>query len=165
MEFTGENWCLLVNSGEMAGILRGQHDVKVGEFFRISFPKEFRELLGEDVIATYGFENSLIALSESNWEGFIEEIKGKSFLLSETRELRRIFIGGARKIEFRNQGRFVLPEYLRKYMNMGKVVTFVGQETYVEIWNKDDWEKQQVSSLKNMRSIGNELYKARQGNE
>ena len=52
-------------SGDM---LIGQFLVKLGAKGRIAFPKRFRQELGERIIVTYGFENSLMVVAEKDWK-------------------------------------------------------------------------------------------------
>ncbi len=138
-------------------MLAGQHNVKIGDKFRVAFPKEFRDELGKTVILTYGFEKSLVAFSEESWSAFKAEIEGKSSLLPEVRSLRRIFIGGATTISFDSQGRFILPEYLREHGKIKTELLFIGLDTYVEIWDKKEWKEKQSEALKTMETIGEKL--------
>ncbi len=138
-------------------MLIGQFKVKVGEKARIAFPKRFREELGDKLVVTYGFEGSLIVVSEKNWRSLLTGTEGKPFLLSETRDIRRFLLGGATLAELDRQGRFVLPEYLRDYSRVGEEVVFVGQETYVEVWNLEAWRKYEEENRKNIAEVAEKL--------
>lgn len=140
----------------------GQYSVRVGDFFRVAFPGPYKEKLGEKLIITFGFENSLIITSDQKWETlYSKEIEGKSFLLPEVRDIRRFFLGGITTLEFDKQARFIIPEYLREYANI-KVkenVIFVWQEEYVEVWDKEKWNERQENILKNISTIAEKLSK------
>ena len=49
-------------------MLIGQYEGVVGEKSRVAFPKKFREVLGDKLIITLGYENSLILVSEKGWQ-------------------------------------------------------------------------------------------------
>lgn len=143
-------------------MFQGQHIVKVGSSFRVAFPISFREKLGEKIIITYGFEGSLIATSESNWDSlYKKEIEGKSFLLPEVRDIRRFFLGGISSLDFDKQGRFIIPEYLREYadITLATEVSFVWQKEYIEIWSMEIWKERQKNVLKNISIIAENLSK------
>ncbi len=141
-------------------MFQGQVAANVGAFFRIAFPKDYREKLGERIILTYGFENSLIATNEQRWEELFNlELKDKSFFSEKVREIKRVFLGGITSIEFDQQGRFIVPEYLRNYakITVKSEAVFVWQKDYIEIWDKVTWTERQSVALKNLTLIGENL--------
>ena len=141
-------------------MFQGQYAVKVGSFFRLAFPGPYRERLGKSIIITYGFENSLMATSETFWEElFKKELAEKSVLSAKVRDIRRVFLGGITAVEFDAQGRFVIPEYLREYSKImtQKDAIFVWQNDYVEIWDKKTWDERQIEVLKNISVIAEKL--------
>src|SRR3989304_1760094 len=122
-------------------MLIGQFQVKVGEKGRLAFPKRFREILGDRLIITYGFENSLIVVSESNWKALLEGTEDKPFIQSGARKTQRFLLGSAAMVDLDSQGRFILPEYLRGYATLQEEVVFVGLNKYVEIWENKKWQE------------------------
>ena len=71
-------------------MLIGQYEGKVDKKGRTAFPKKFREFLGDKLIVTFGYENSLIVVSEENWKALLEGTEGRPFIESATRATRRI---------------------------------------------------------------------------
>lgn len=120
--------------------LIGQYDVAVGDKNRLALPKKIREVLGEKIIITYGFERSLIIVSESNWTKFISELEDSSLFSSNARDAKRFLYGGASGIELDKQGRFILPDYLKAHASIKDDVIFLGLDTYAELWDKSKWE-------------------------
>jgi len=127
--------------------LLGQYEVAVGDKGRIALPVKVRRELGEKVIITYGFENSLIVVSEANWTSLIEELKSSSLFAVNARDTKRFLFGGAVSVELDKQGRFLLPDYLRQYAEIEEEVVFLGLDSYAEIWDKKRWIKH-TSGLK-----------------
>lgn len=140
-------------------MLIGQYWGKVGEKFRIAFPKKFRDVLGDKVIVTKGFEGSLIVVSEEGWKALLEGTQGKPFTTSSARETQRFLLGGASLVELDDKGRFILPEYLRNYAGLTDEVVFLGISRYVEIWDKKRWEEYEKDLTKNISGIAERLSK------
>lgn len=44
-----------------------------------------------------------------------------------------------------DQGRFILPIYLREYAQINESIVFIGVQRYVEIWDQKMWEIHQES--------------------
>ena len=138
-------------------MLLGQYDGKVDAKGRTAFPKKFREVLGEKLIITLGYENSLIVVSEQNWKSLLEGTEGRPFIESETRETQRFLLGGASPVELDDKGRFVLPSYLREFAGVEDDVVFLGLSRYVEIWDKQKWLTYRKGLEKDIDSISKRL--------
>src|SRR5258708_4851617 len=146
-------------------MLLGQFEGKIGEKHQAALPKKFREVLGDKLIITKGFENCLIVVSETNWKTLLEGTEGKPFTNKNTRELQRFLLGNANYVELDNKGRFVLPEYLRKFADLQEDIIFAGIQRFVEVWNKTKWEEQQIELSQNITSIANRLSEESIGHE
>lgn len=146
-------------------MLIGQYAGKIDVKNRISFPKKFRSILGDKLIITYGYENSLIIVSEKNWKALLEGTEGKPFIQSETRETQRFLLGGASNVELDNKGRFVLPSYLRGFGKIEEDVIFLGLSRYVELWGKKHWEEYRVNLEKNIDRISQRLVEKEKGKD
>ncbi len=140
-------------------MLLGQYDGRIDIKGRTAFPKKFREILGDKLIVTLGYENSLIVVSEENWKALLEGTEGRPFIESETRQTQRFLLGGASNIELDGKGRFVLPAYLREFAEIEDDVVFIGLSRYVEIWDKGRWLAYRKGLEKNIDSISKRLVK------
>ena len=138
-------------------MLLGQYESKIGEKHQAGLPKKFREVLGDKLIVTKGFENCLIIVSEENWKTLLEGTDGKPFTSKSTREMQRFLLGNATYVELDSKGRFVIPEYLRQFANVENDVVFVGIQRFVEVWDKKKWETHQNELAKNIDSIAEKL--------
>lgn len=148
-------------------MLIGQYDGKTDQKGRSAFPKRFRQILGDKLIVTLGYENSLIVVSEENWKALLEGTQGRPFIQSETRETQRFLLGNASNVELDTKGRFILPDYLRDYAKIENEVVFIGLSRYVEIWDKKRWEEYRKHLEKNIDTISQRLVsdKGRDKNE
>lgn len=137
-------------------MLLGQFEGKLNGT-RIGFPKKFRDLLGNKLIITQGFEKSLIVVSESGWQALLEGTKNQPFTQTDARETQRFLLGGAAFIELDDKGRFILPEYLKRYAQLIEDVIFLGMSRYVEIWDKKRWDEYNLKLTDNISSIAQRL--------
>ena len=138
-------------------MLIGQYEAKVGAKSRIALPKKFREVLGDKLIITLGYENSLIIVSEENWKALLEGTEGRPFIHSEARETQRFLLGGATNVELDSKGRFILPGYLREFAQIEDEAVFLGLSRYVELWDKKKWLEYGRKLEKNIDSISKRL--------
>lgn len=141
----------------MAGMLLGQYDGKVGAKSRVAFPKKFRNILGDKLIITFGYENSLIVVSEDGWKALLEGTEGKPFTFGAARETQRFLLGGATQISLDSKGRFILPAYLREYGKIKDEIIFLGISRFVEIWDKNLWQEYQQNLKNNIAVIAQKL--------
>ena len=138
-------------------MLIGQYSSSISEKHQVSLPKKFRDVLGDKLIVTKGFENCLIIVSENNWKTLLEGTEGLPFTKKAARELQRFLLGNATDVEIDDKGRFVIPEYLRDFAGIDKEIVFAGIQRFVEIWDKKKWEEHQLELSKNIDSIAEKL--------
>ena len=138
-------------------MLLGQYNGKIDEKNRTAMPKKLREILGEKLIITKGYENSLIIVSEEGWKALLEGTEGKPFIQSEARETQRFLLGGASFAQLDSKGRFILPAYLREFGKITNEVIFLGLSRYAELWDKKRWLEYQQNLEKNIDKISQKL--------
>ena len=66
-------------------------------------------------------------------------------------------LAGAMDVEFDNQGRITLPEYLRQFSSVKKNVIIAGLYNHLEIWDQENWNKYKSESEKNSNAIAEEM--------
>lgn len=138
-------------------MLLGQYTGKLGAKGRIAFPKKFRSILGDNLIITLGYENSLIVVSQEGWKALLEGTEGKPFTVPAARETQRFILGGASEIRLDIKGRFIIPSYLRNYAKITEEIVFLGLSRYVEVWDKKHWEEYQKNLENNISIIAERL--------
>ncbi|MEK7572876.1 MAG: division/cell wall cluster transcriptional repressor MraZ [Patescibacteria group bacterium] len=138
-------------------MLIGQFESNVDKKGRTGMPKKFRAILGDKIIVTLGYENSLIIVSEENWKQLLEGTEGKPFIQSEARETQRFLLGGASSLELDSKGRFIIPSYLREFAKIENEIVFLGLSRYVEVWDKKRWEEYRGNLEKNIDRISQRL--------
>lgn len=146
-------------------MLLGQYDGKVGAKGRIAFPKKLREILGNNLIITLGYESSLIIVSVNGWKSLLEGTENKPFIQEEARETQRFILGNASFVELDTKGRFIIPNYLREFAKVSEEVIFLGLHRYVELWDKKRWETYRGELEKNINRISKKLIDEEKKNE
>jgi MraZ protein len=138
-------------------MLLGQFEGIVGEKSRIALPKKLREIIGDRLIITLGYENSLIIVSETGWKALLEGTEGRPFIEKPARETQRYLLGGATFVELDAKGRFIIPDYLRRFAKIKGKAVFLGLSRYVELWDQEIWEEYRQNLEKNIDSISEKL--------
>lgn len=138
-------------------MLIGQYRSKISPKGRIAFPKKFREELGDSLVVTVGYENSLMVVSAKDWHSLVEATENKTYILGSARDTNRFLLGEASEISLDEQGRFVLPAYLREHAKAEEEIVFLGLNKYVEIWDKKVWEEYQKYLHENIGKIAENL--------
>lgn len=159
MIISGTKWEKVVPERQVKRMLLGQYEGIVGEKNRIAFPKKLREIIGSKLIITLGYENSLIIVSEAGWKALLEGTEGRPFIEKPARETQRYLLGGATFIELDSKGRFIIPEYLRRFAKIKGEAVFLGLSRYVELWDKEIWETYRQNLEKNIENISQKLIK------
>ena len=135
----------------------GQQDGKVDSKNRAILPKKFRAELGNALVMTQGFENSLVLVSEVNFENIVAGAANMPFTVQAARHTNRYLLSSADKVELDSQGRFLIPEYLRKFAAIKEDVVFIGVGTYLEVWDKTTWGEYQKFLKENGGEIAEKL--------
>jgi len=131
----------------------GEYRSKIAEKKRVSLPKKFRDELGEEIILTRGYEDSLIIVNKDMWSRVAQEVIDGSFINKNIRDTSRFLVGGATEITIDKQGRFLIPDSLFEHAGLTKDVVFIGLVNWIEIWDRDKWEER----LKYLKDNGDQI--------
>ncbi len=140
----------------------GNYEHSIDSKGRLAVPVRFREELGQTFYVTRWLDKCLTLYSPPEFERIAAQISNLSMADPTTRNLRRIFFSEASQVEVDKQGRINIPARLRQFADMGEAeaqVIVVGQNTYIEIWAADLWEKVQNDVEENVGSIADQLAK------
>ena len=124
---------------------------------RLAIPAKFRNLLKEGAVVTRGLDNCLFLYSKKQWKIIAEKLAKLPISQSKARAFSRLMLAGAMDVDFDNQGRITLPEYLRKFSNLDKKIIIAGLYDRLEIWNEKDWDKYKSGAEKNNNNIAETL--------
>lgn len=82
-------------------------------------------------------------VSLSGWQELLATVAKGPFVSRAVRDTTRFLLGNAFEIELDAQGRFVLPEVLRSYAEIGEEAVFLGLGRWAEIWDGKRWARRQ----------------------
>ncbi len=121
----------------------GRYEHTIDEKGRITIPSEYREVLGDSVYVTQGFDGNLQAFHIQMFERLSEQLRSIGFLSPNSRLLRRLLFSNAKQINFDSAGRILIPAFLRETANLEATAMVVGMGEFFEIWTPERWEDQQ----------------------
>ena len=119
----------------------GQYEHAVDQKGRVAIPSRFRKALKEGAILTKGLDGCLFLFPKSKWLKLASDISRLPETNSSARLYGRLIFAGATECEFDNQGRILLPQYLRKYSSIARSAVVTGLYDRIEIWSKGNWDK------------------------
>lgn len=119
----------------------GEYSHNLDNKGRIAIPVKFREKLATGAIITRGLDNCLFVFASADWEILAQKLVGLPLAQANSRAFARLMLAGATDVGLDNQGRILIPEYLRKYAELKKRVIVAGLYNRIEIWDAARWEE------------------------
>ena len=149
---SGNKWGKVVKT-----MLIGNYKTKASTKGRVALPSKLKKALGDKLIITAGYEKSLMIIPQNDWEKVVGEITNSKLTLEPARATERFLLGSAFEVELDAQGRFIIPQYLRKYASITKGAVFIGVGNRVELWSSDKWTDYEKYLDKNIEQLGQKL--------
>lgn len=128
----------------------GEYRHSIDNKNRLTVPARFRELMDEGAYIVRGFDRNLMVMTAKAFVDISTRIDRMNMADPLTRQLRRLFIGSASRLELDKAGRILLPEFLCQTAGLtsDQEAVLVGQGTYFEVWSPDEWVLQQQELAK-----------------
>jgi MraZ protein len=126
----------------------GEFEYRVDEKGRVPIPPKFRteELKKEGVVLCPGADKCVAIYPISVWNKLAEALTSGPLVTSKMRKLNRALFATAFNAEMDAQGRITLPAQLRQFANLGEEVVVTGVNTFMELWNAQQWQQEKSSS-------------------
>lgn len=135
----------------------GEYNHNLDDKGRLAIPAKFRAILKKGAVVTKGLDNCLFLYTKDQWQKIAEKFATLPISQAKARAFMRHMLAGAMDLEFDNQGRITLPEYLRLFSSLKKKVIIAGLYNHLEIWDEEAWNNYKLESEKNSNSIAEEL--------
>jgi MraZ protein len=119
----------------------GEYNHNLDEKGRLAIPVKFREELKGGAVVTKGLDGCLFLYSISEWKVLADKLSQLPISQANTRAFARLMLAGAMDVSLDKQGRIMIPDYLRKYVNLSKKVIINGLYNRLEIWDEETWEE------------------------
>lgn len=115
--------------------LTGYYENFVDEKGRAILPKEFKELMGGDLVLTRGLDDCVYVLTREAWLELQNKLSAMP--MSKGRGISRFFNAHKKDVAPDKQGRIQLPLKLRELAAIEGKAVIIGNGNRVEIWNPD----------------------------
>jgi len=124
----------------------GEFEYRIDEKGRVPIPPRFRGELRDGIVLTPGIERCINAYPLSEWKKVATTLTTGSISPGKMRKLNRAIFATAFRLTMDGQGRVALPIPLRDYAGIEDEVVIAGVNTYLELWNKEQWEVEKAAS-------------------
>ena len=124
---------------------------------RLAIPAKFRNMLKKGAVVTRGIDNCLFLYSKIEWEKIAKKLSQLPISQAKARAFSRLMLAGAMDVDFDNQGRIMLPEYLRSFAGLNKKTIVAGLYDRLEIWDESAWNKYKAGTEKESTQIAEAL--------
>ena len=124
----------------------GEFEYKIDEKGRVPIPPKFRGALREGVVLMPGVEKCINVYPPSEWKKVAATLTAGLIGPSKLRRLNRAIFATAFSLNIDGQGRISLPVPLREYAEIKDEVVIAGVNSYLELWDKEQWESEKAIS-------------------
>lgn len=119
----------------------GTHRLSLDDKNRMRLPSKFRAKIGDDFVLCQGTDGCLFVMSEPEFETFINKIDNVPLSNHEKQNAIRAITSRVYLPEEDAQGRFVLPQELKRTSSINKKLVFMGVRNRIEIWGEEKYEQ------------------------
>ncbi|MFN5745189.1 MAG: division/cell wall cluster transcriptional repressor MraZ [Methylococcaceae bacterium] len=126
-------------------MFRGVSAINLDDKGRMAVPTRYRAELGDccdnQIVITVGLDKCLLVYPLPEFEEIERKLVKLPALNKKAKRLQRLLIGHATECEMDGQGRFLIPEPLRRFAGLDKRIVLIGQGNKFEVWDEDSWTK------------------------
>ena len=135
----------------------GEYSHNLDDKGRVAVPAKFRATLKGGAVVTRGLDSCLFLYTKKEWQELAGKLAKLPISKANTRAFARLMLAGAMDVDFDNQGRIMLPEYLRKFAGLKKNLIIAGLYDRLEIWDEAAWNKYKKGTEKKSADIAEAL--------
>ena len=152
-----------MKSGETK-MFTGEYRHTIDDKNRLAIPAPIRESIDEDkdgkgFFITRGLDACLFMYTTKVWQNVVSKIEQLSFTNKKARQFQRLFFSKAQRIpECDQQGRILIPQYLKDLAKVQKNVVIVGVSSRIEIWDEKSWQDFEAEHNKGFEEIAEDLF-------
>jgi len=131
---------------------------------RVSVPRKILEVLRQlesagEVVLTTGLDGCLFLYTPDEFARMSEAVDGAPMGEESTREFSRTFYSSAEPCSVDKNGRMLLPDTLRRLIDVGDKVLFAGVGRRVELWNPEAWAARQAESQSQYENQAKDVFR------
>lgn len=133
---------------------RGQYEHSLDSKDRLTVPARFRKELSDRAVVVKGPDTCLWLMTEKAFNALSDQyIAPHSPFGNNARKMRRLFNSGAADGELDSAGRISIPKNLVEAAKLEGSCTVIGAGEYLEIWNTDEWDREEQKLLAEFSDI------------
>ncbi len=140
----GEKW-EIVGKHNINNMI-GNYKNKLDDKGRLTIPSKFRNELGEVIVISYGFDNTLEIRTKKAFDDWSDSLIAKGNLSKNARALQRMILGNSFDLSVDKAGRINLPKELISMTNLEKEVSLVGIGDKIEVHSASQWDAKNNSA-------------------
>jgi MraZ protein len=155
----------VVKSGENYNkMFTGEYHHSIDDKNRLAIPAPLRECInvetdGKGFFITRGLDSCLFMYTPKVWQNVVSRIEQLSFTNKKARQFQRLFFSKAQRIpDCDQQGRILIPQYLKDLAKVQKNVVIVGVSSRIEIWDEKNWKDFESEHEKTFEEIAENLF-------
>lgn len=118
----------------------GNYSNKLDDKGRLSIPSKFRNELGNVIVISYGFDNTLEIRTSKAFDDWSYSLIAKGNLSKSARKLQRLILGNSFEVNIDKAGRALLPKQLLDISKLDKDLTLIGIGDKIEIHSLKHWK-------------------------
>jgi len=135
----------------------GEYHYNIDQKGRLAIPARFRKELISGAVLTRGIDHCLFLFANNEWQELSKKIISLPLSQANSRAFSRLMLSGAMEVNIDNQGRILIPDYLRQYAGLNKKVVIAGVFNRLEIWDETTWKQYQEKAEKESVDIAEKL--------
>lgn len=135
----------------------GEYQHSIDQKGRMAVPVKFRSALGGGAVVTRGLDHCLFMFTEQEWRELAQKLAALPLAQANSRAFVRLMMAGAVQVALDNQGRILLPDYLRQYAGLLKEVVVAGLYSRIELWDKERWQDYKSKTEADSEAIAEKL--------
>lgn len=142
----------------------GEYRHTIDDKNRLAVPAPIRESIdvstdGKGYWITRGLDTCLFMYTNKIWQSVVSKIERLSFTNKKARDFQRLFFSKAQKIsDCDQQGRILIPQYLKDIAKIQKNVVIVGVSSRIEIWDEKIWKDYEAENTREFEGIAEDLF-------
>ena len=131
-------------------MFQGAAEISLDPKGRLSIPTRHREALTSGaggIVLTAHPDRCLLLYPKAAFSPISAKLSSLTSFNEQARWWQRLIVGFAEELELDGSGRILVSPALRKFADLKKTVTLVGQGSHFEIWDAEVWEKKLGDAL------------------
>ena len=135
----------------------GEFEHSIDDKSRLAVPARFRPALEDGLFMTRGVERCIVIYDPDSWRAVSDRVRNLNPWQEDARRMQRHFFSGAVQAQPDKLGRVVIPQFLRTYAQLETEVVVVGLADRIEIWSKNEWERERSDAERDSSELAEHL--------